>query len=255
MLPAGKRTIWDLAILVLGLNVWTSFLLLPVLHLERPGVGPAVVALVVLAPAALVLGTFLRHRVSLLAVYPGLLLLPALHTPQLVGVNVYTSWTFCLVGLSFLAYLFGTPLLLEIIDAPAEPREGGDLEAFQLTPKWRRRLRVYRWMALLAAVFPATLIFALYLHPGVGAQMVKYFPNRHAEAHTFFGVLLLGLWIGVFWAYLLAPLKAHTRGDPQLRYELQQLRKRSSHHRPRGIFYLAVAAALLLMAVLTLYHW
>ena len=37
-LPAS-RTIWGLAIVVLGLNIWISFLLLPVVHLEQPGIG------------------------------------------------------------------------------------------------------------------------------------------------------------------------------------------------------------------------
>jgi len=251
----GRLTIWDLAVLVLGINIWTSFLLLPVLHLERPGAGPLITALVVAAPCLLVLGTLLRHRLILLALYPGLLIVPSMHTPQLVGVNVYTPWTFCLVGLSFLAYFVGTPLMLGIIEAPPVPDDGKDLEAFQLTPKWSRRLRTYRWLAVLAGLFPAVLVFALYLHPLVGDEMVKHFPGRHAEARAFFGVLMLGLWVGLFSAYLLSPLKAHTRGDPQLRYELQLLRKASFTRRPRLGFYIYVGAALLLMAVLILYHW
>jgi hypothetical protein len=252
----GTRfTIWDLAIFVLGANIWISFLLLPVLHLERPGAGPFVTAFLVVAPLVLVFGLLLRQRLILLALYPGLLVVPSLHTPQLVGVNVYTTWTFCLVGLSFLAYYVGTPLMLGIIESPPVPDEGKDLEAFPLTPKWSRRLRIYRWLALLAGIFPAVLVFALYLHPQVGDEMVRYFPGRHAEAHAFFGVLMLGLWIGIFSAYLLSPLKAHTRGDPQLRYELQQLRKASFVRRPRLGFYISVAVALLLMGALILYHW
>jgi hypothetical protein len=248
-------TIWDLAILVLGLNIWISFLLLPVLHLDKPGPTLGVTSLVSIAPISLLLGVYYRHRAVLLAIYPVMLMIPALATPQLVGVNVYTPWTFCLVGLSFLAYLLGTPLLLGIIDAPAVPTAGRDLEKFPQTRKWRRRLRIYRWLAVLSVIFPAVLLFALYLHPDVEATLVNSYPGRHGEARTLYGILILGLWLGVFYAYFLGPLKAHSRGDPQIRYELQELRRQSLRRQPRPSFYIFVTLALALMLVLLLVHW
>lgn len=250
-----RRTIWDLAIVVLGLNIWVSFLLLPVLHLDRPGPGAALVTLVLAALVCLGIGAWQRQPVLLLGGYPLLLLLPVGTNPQLVGVNVYTPWTFVLVAVSFLAYLVGVPLLLRLSRAPSLPEEERPLEPTSQTPKWTRRLRIYRWLAALAGLFPAVLVGAMFLHPGVRADVGRSYPGRVTEASALFGVLILLLWLGLFNAYFLTPLKAHIHGDPQLRYELQRLRRDAFRRRVKGSFYFFVTAALVLMLLLVLAHW
>jgi hypothetical protein len=252
--PIQKRTIWDLAILVLGLNIWVSFLLLPVLHLERPPSSPVII-LLCLALLTLLLGTWARNGSFLLGAYPLIMLLGVLLAPSLTGENVYSPWSFVLVALSFLAYLLVSPLLLQLIDAPRPIEEGKHLEDLPLTSKWRRRLRMYRWLAGLAALFPAVLLFALFLHPGIEEETNRHFPGRINEARALFGVLLLVLWLGIFHSYFLAPLKQHIRGDPQIRFELQRLRRLALRRNPRGSFYLFVALALVLMLLLVLVHW
>jgi len=253
-LPAS-RTIWDLAIVVLGLNIWVSFLLLPVLHLDQPGIGPFEALLLVAGPISLGLGAWWRHPLLLLAVYPALLLSPVLAAPQLVGANVYTPWTFVLVAVSLLAYMLATPLLLALIQAPGAQHKSRDLDVFPYTPKWRRRTRVYRGLAILAALFPVVLVCTLFLHPGVRADLERHYPGRLSESWALFGLLLLLLWLGLFHTYFLRPLKSHVRGDPQTRYEVQRLRRDLFSRRVRPAFYLYVALALVLMAVLVLFTW
>ena len=257
-IPLRERTIWDLAILVLGLNIWTGFLLLPALHLEQRVVSLGIGGLLALGPLCLVLGTWLRHGILLLVVYPVALLAPAVAAPSLVGANIYSPWTFVMVAVSLLAYLLATPLLLGLLrsgSAAAEEEPYRDLEEFPYTAKWRRRIRLYRGLALLAGLFPAVLVFTLYLHPGVQADLARNFPGRLSEALALFGLLLLLLWLGLFNTYFLAPLKAHIRGDPQVRYEIQRLRREVFRRGVRGGFYVYVVAALLLMAILVLVHW
>lgn len=246
-----KRSLWDLAILALGLNIWLTFLLLPVTHLDRPASRTTLV-LVAAAPLVLLIGAALRSPALLLAAFPLALVIPAALSPQLVGVNIYTAWTFVLVAASFLAYLLGALYVLHSLGRPQVPPEGLDLGPATYTDHWRRRLRMYRWLAGLAAVFPAVLIYTLFLHPGVRADLRAHYPARAAEASTFFGVLGLALWLVIFFAELWAPLRAHTRGDPQLRRDLERLRRAARRGRPRPSFYIYVALALGLMAAVLL---
>ncbi len=247
---ASRRSVWDLAILVLGLNILVCFLVLPVLHLEWP--GPSKTTLLLIAPAPLVLfaGVALRHGLLLLALFPVLLVLPAVVNPQLVGVNIYTPWTFVLVAASFLAYLLGTAFLLQVLDAPPPPEVREELHRYTLEGHWRRRRRVYRMMAIVAGIFPAVLIGTLFLHPGVQADLRASYPNRASEAMTFFGVLCLGLWVVLFHTDFLVPLRAHVRGDTGLRRELELLRRRARRRRPGTGFYLAISIALGLLLAL-----
>lgn len=245
------RTIWDLALLVLGLNIWTSFLLLPALHMDRPGPNAASVTLTACAPVALIVGVWLRSRAVLLAAYPLLLLTAVLAAPQLVGPNVYSPWTFVLVAVSFLAYALGTALLLDLLREHATFDEIRELPGAS-SSKWQRRMRIYRGLAGLAALFPAVLIATLFLHPSVRADLAQNYPGRISETTALYGVLLLALWLGLFQAYFLAPLKAHLKGDPTLRYELQRLRHESSQRRVRSSFYVFVVLSLGLMLVLLL---
>jgi hypothetical protein len=252
MPPRRQRSIWDLAILVLGLNLWVGFQLLPLLHLERPGPTKTTWLLALAAPLVLAAGVALRHRAALLAGFPLLLVVPAAVNRQLVGVNVYTPAAFVVVQLSFLAYLGVTLRLLQLFETPPVPEDQRPLREAQLGTRWRRRIRIYRWLAALAALLPLAISGTLFLHPGVQADLRAAYPNRAAEANAFFGVLSLALWLGVFYADFLVPLRAHVRGDPGLRGQLEQTRRAALRRRPRASFYLFVALALGLMAALIL---
>ncbi len=245
-----KRNLWELAILVLGLNLWVTFLLVPLLHLDSPAVGAA--WLCALPLVTLAVGVVLRNRLVLLAAYPLLLAVPTLVAPKLVGVNVYSPLTFCLVAVSFVAYMVATVALLEVIHAPPEPAETKSLGQVRLDERWRRRVRIHRWLAVLAGVFPALFIFTAFLHPGVQQDLAAYYPRRGTSPQVFTGVLVLLLWLTVFYAYFLLPLKSHVRGDPYLRYELRKIRHDARTGKPRAGFYVYVGLALVFMVLLML---
>lgn len=243
-----RRNLWEIAIVVLGLNLWVTFLLVPLLHLDSPPETTVVLCLVPLL--ALAAGVFFRQRVVLLGGYPLLLAVPTLVSPKLVGVNVYSPLTFCLVSISFVAYSVATVALLQAIQAPPGEPDGKSLGKVRLDERWRRRVRIHRWMAVLAGLFPALLIFAVFLHPGIQQDLAAYYPRRGTAPQVFSGVLVLALWVVIFHAYFLTPLRSHIRGDPHLRYELRRLRSEARLGKPRPGFYVYVLMALVFMVLL-----
>jgi len=250
-LPASRST-WEVAIAALGLNLWVAFLLLPTLHLDPQYRGAGAWAVAILALGALAAGLTLRLRVLLVGLYPGALLLGPLVTPRLVGPGIYSRVTFVLMALSFAAYLLATLYLLGTIDAPPVPAEGRDLAPARLGERWRRRLRIHRWMAALALIFPAILLVAAFLHPDLQRDLQEYYPRRARAAQALVGVLAVALWGSIFYAYFLVPLRSHVRGDPLLRKELRRLRRGTAGRRPGTLFYIQVGAALALMLLLLL---
>ncbi|MCA9671084.1 MAG: hypothetical protein KC503_36050 [Myxococcales bacterium] len=244
-----RRTIWDAAILVLGLNVWTSLLLVPALHLERRP-GPVTIALMSLSLLTLLVGLVSRQRLLLLAAFPATLLLPVVATPTLVGVNVFSRWTFVLVSVGFIAYTIVSALLLEVLEAPAAPERRKRLPPGATGERWAKRWRIYIAMAFFSAAIPALLIFTLFLDRHVAADLARFYPERGPAAAVLFGVIAVGLWLGLFAAYFIAPLRAHVRGDPTTRSNLMRLRRESGGQRPRLRFYAWVGVALLLVSYL-----
>jgi hypothetical protein len=251
MAAAGtrKKTIWDLALLVLGLNVWVNFLLLPALHLGRHG---ALLPLTALPLLALLAGVALRRRSLLLGGFPLLLLLPVLAAPDLVGVNVYSPLTFGLVALSHVVYLVAALVLLGTLEAPEVPAVARPLSQTRRSGPWSRRLRFHRQLAALAGLFAITLIFVAFLHPGVQQDLRDFYPRREGSAGIMLGVVALALWLAVFYAYFAVPLRLHIRSDPPLRHQLQRLRSPGARGRPRPLFYAFVALALVGMGLLVL---
>jgi hypothetical protein len=246
--PQRRRSLWDGAILLLGLNLWVTFLLLPSLFLLQRGLPAATLGVLCLSPMVLILGVLRRSEALLLALFPVLLALGPITFPSLVGVNVYTPASFALVAASFIAYSIGTTLLLGTMTSPEPPNTARLLAPVVPDAKWRRRYRVYRVLTIMSGIFPLGLVFVLFFHPGVQEDLVRYFPRRHQSALSFFGVLLLLLWIVLFYAEFMTPLRAHVRGDPDLHSELAALRQRNPSGRPSFGFYAFIALALILMS-------
>ncbi len=245
------RSSWEVAIAALGVNLWVAFLLLPALHMERPGPGPLAWFMVALPLAGLAGGILLRRRGLLMGLYPALLLLATLAVPKLVSAGVYSPFTFTLMGASFMAYQLVTLYLTGLMDAPPVPTEGRDLAPVHLGSRWRRRLRIHRWMAALAVFFPAVLLATAFLHPGLQQDLQLNYPRRAGAARALVGVLTLALWASIFYAYFLVPLRAHVRGDPRVRRDVRRLRREAARGARPGLpFYMLVGAALGLMVLL-----
>lgn len=242
-----KWSIGDVTIGVLGLNLWITFLVLPTLHFVKHSPGAATVAGIIAGPVLLAVGLYLRHRLVLLFGLPLSLFIPALVNPRLVGVNVYSAWSFALVAASFLAYMLVTLAILRGHELPPVPEERRSIGEYVLSPRWRRRFRIYRWMAALSVIFPLVLIFGIFLDPQIQAMVRQSFPGRAQEAVAFFGIGGLALWLLLFHADFLTPLRSHVRGDPYLHSELRRLRRSAFRARPGLSFYLAVVVALALI--------
>lgn len=183
-----KWSIGDVTIGVLGLNLWITFLVLPTLHFLQHSPGVATVAGIIAGPLLLAAGLHLHHRHLLLFGLPLSLFVPALFNPKLVGVNVYSAWSFALVATSFLAYMLATLAILRGHELPPVPEERRSIGEYVLSPRWRRRFRIYRWMAALSVLFPAVLIFGIFLDPEIQTLVRQSFPGRAQEAVTFFGI-------------------------------------------------------------------
>jgi hypothetical protein len=249
MQPASKkhRTIWELALLVLGLNLWVSFLLMPVLHLAAPTIARSIWLLLPLSLGLLALGLARLSRTILLGAYPSCLIISTLFEPHLVGVNVYSPWGFLLVDLSFLAYLLAALLVLRLAQPWTPSQEAHPLPLKPTSEHWRRRFRMYVWFAGQAVLFPGVLVFVLFLHPGVQADLRRSYPGRSEEALVLFGVLAVALWLGIFRANFWIPLRAHLRGDSRFLYDLQQQRRKALNPRPRLTLYLYAGSLVVLV--------
>lgn len=252
-LPA-RRSLWEVGLAALGLNLWLTFLLLPALHLRRPVPPATIYALIALPLLALAVGLLLRRRLLLLLVFPLLCLVPPVAFPRLVGINVYSPLTFALVGASLLAYLVAAPLTLTSLSGPPQNGEQRALGARRLDGTWRRRVRIHRGLAAVAGLFPAVLLATVFLHDGLRRDLALYYPQRASAAQILLGTLALLLWLGIFYVYFHLPLQAHVRGDSALKRWLQRARG-SSRRRPSRLFYVFIGAALALMVLLALDRW
>ncbi len=246
-----KWGIWDLAILVLGLNLWATFDLIPALH--QPKALAASIWLLTAVPLVLLAGgSLLRNRALLLGAYPVSLLAPIVAAPRLVGVNVYSRWSFLLVSASFLVYTLGAALLLQSLATPAPAADRKQLHPAQPSGTVRQRRRIYLAMAVLTAAFPVALIATLYLDPAVQEAFRKHYPERATAAAVLFGALAMGLWLLLFHRYFYRTLRTHIRGDRDARADLVILRHDLRRPGPRPQFYLWVALALGMMVALYL---
>lgn len=246
------RGIADVVMLVLGLNLWATLLLVPLLHLRIDQVLlPALLA--GLPVILLFAGVLWRSRVLLQALFPISMLPPIGARPALVGVNALSNLTFVLVGVALISFTVGASFLLARVEAPEAPTAGRDLEdATAQLPSWRARWFIYRMLTTFTIVLPLVLLFALYLRPGAFSDLHRFYPERANAAAALFGVLTLGLWLALFHLYVAGPARHHIRGDGRLRANLEQLERATNRRSPRLRFYGAVAVALALMALLFL---
>jgi len=236
----------------LGLNVWTTLLLVPVLHSASTGAlhSRTPLWLVVLPVPLVVAGLYRLSRVLLLALFPISLgvLIAVFRGPT--GQGMFTVWTFGLAALSLLGYLVGSTIFLEVQARSDDAVRSRSLPLPPLSAKWSRRRRVYLTQAIFAAVIPLALIYTIDFHPGTARKLHSEYAGGAGEMQALFVVCALGLWLWLFATFFMTPLEQHRRGDSDVRRDLIRLDKRARQSRPRLSFYLVVAVALALMGLL-----
>jgi hypothetical protein len=243
--------IWaDAVAAALGLNVWVTLVLVPALFVGAFRT-PAEALLAALPLVPLGVGLARRSPVWQLLVYPAALLLPIAWAPRVVTGNVHGRWSFLVVSASLVAYLFSVSFFSSFHD-PAPPARTRSLSsaAKPVAPRWRRRFRLYHWLALLSALLPAAMLYAVNFSPENLATLRDRYSGRVGSMAALLNLGVLGLWMLLYaWAFV-GVLKRHRTGDLELAAELSALRKSARRGTPRPVFYLWVSLALGLMGAL-----
>lgn len=243
------RTFADATALALGLNLWATLDLLPMLVVGSAFTF-AQVALLLLPLALLGLGVWKRNETILLFGFPSALLLPIASSPAMATLQFYSPARFTLVGIGLVAFLFGASTLTSFYEPP-EPNHTRPLHSSTqpLPPRWRRRFRMYAFLAVTSVVFPLVLLYHINFDE-LGTQALnENYPGRAATFTTLLNVIAIGIWLLVFANYILAPIKQHRTGDKLLRQELATMRRRSAAGSPHLLSYLGGVMALVLMAL------
>lgn len=246
MLPSDAMWAGKLVVAALGVNVWASMVLIPGLYLGTLR-GPAV--LYALLPlVALAAGVGRRSPPILLLLVPALLVPALVRTPRLLSDAVYGPTTFALIAIGLTAYVFAAAALTgdDAPDPAERVRPLGGARA-PMPPRWRRRFRIYRGLAVLSIVTPLVLLVAANFAPRHLAFLGELYPGRVASMRTLLNLGVLALALGIHVTTYAGVLELHRTGDPTLGGELTALRGEVRRARPRPIFYLAVLVALGLM--------
>jgi hypothetical protein len=251
------RALADAVAAALGLNVWITLVLVPAIFTGALKSTPSRIG--ALVPLA-VLGIGLARRSIpwLLGFYPAALLAPIALAPRLVTGNVHGPWSFLLVSMSLVVYLFAVSWFSAFRDVPEPARvrpltawhrqqQGGPDEA--VPARWRRRFRVYRALAALSVVLPLCLLYAVNFDADHLVAMRDRYAGKEGAMLAFENVIVLGLWLGLYrWAFL-GVLGRHRSGDRELVAELAAL-ERPQAARPGMRFYAYVVVALVTMGAL-----
>ena len=245
--------------LALGVNLWVVAVALPMLLAAHAhalgGVSSAGLVLVSLLPlGALAAGRWLARGSAqawaLLVAFPVLVAAPQALAAAEVTARVVPGVAWLLAAVSLLAYLGGVVRA----HAQAERAEDGapapiarKLHQDPVPPRWKRRIRVYRGLAVVALGFPLVLVGAVGLWPSFAASLEASFGANAARAQAFAAVGVGLLWVVILRAYVLAPLHGHLQHDRDLLRTMERDRRHARRGRPRPAFYVAVAVALVTM--------
>ncbi|MBW2731929.1 MAG: hypothetical protein JRH20_06015 [Deltaproteobacteria bacterium] len=243
----------DVVLLVLGANLLSTFLLVPMLHYRGDELdGPLLASL--LPISLLVAGVLTANRGILLFLVPVSLLLPLSLLPQLAGAKALSPTGFLLLAVALLGFTFGSAWVASTSRGAPLPSKRRQLEASpSVSRKHRRRLRIYTLFLLTCVAFPLTLIYALYLRPDAAALVEARFPERGPAASLLFGVLVTVFWLSVFLRYVAAPLRDHIRGDQNQRQQLKALEGRLHQRKAPASLYLYLLLALVMLALFWLH--
>jgi hypothetical protein len=172
----------------------------------------------------------------------------------MVAVHVYGPIHFTIVALGLVAYLFGASFFTSFYEPPPPVAVRPLSSSLEPTPaRWRRRARIYRYLVAMSIIVPALLLYTINFEPSTRVFIRKMYPGRAASYTAVVNLGFLAFWLIIYSRYLLGILTVHRTGDRQILGLLAATRARLKRRKPRPIFYLAAAAALLLMAALVLW--
>jgi hypothetical protein len=245
-----RRKIPQLLAAALGVNLWATMVLVPALYLRASArSGVALWLLCALGPPLLAAGVARRSRWLLLFVFPAALVAAPAFEPALAGPSVYTPAALLPCVAALLLHFAGALLLLADAGAPPPPLTVRPVEQTATTARARRHLRVYRGGAIAAAALLLVMLAAVHGRPGAAADLARSFGPDVQAATTVMDLCVVGLWVGLFLVYFVAPLGLHLDGDKVTLAEnlaaAQRLRRR-----PGPALYVLMALTLGLLASL-----
>lgn len=245
--------------LALGINLWIVAVALPLglaAHARALGGanGAAVAALSLLPLVALAAGAWLQRGTAqawaLLVAFPVLVAVPQALAAAEVTTRVVPGAAWVLAAASLLAFL-GSVARAQVREeqagSSAPTATTRRLHQDPVPSRWRRRLRVYRGLAVLALAFPLVLVGGVGLSPSFASSLEASFGGNAARAQALVTVGVGLLWIVLLRAYFLAPLHGHLQHDRDLLRAMERDRRHARRGRPRPAFYFAVAVALVTM--------
>jgi hypothetical protein len=254
-MPAASAPAPRLWASVLGMNLWMVAVALPLVGLFGGGQGAAIppggiallAVLALLGPVALAVGVVRRSAGLLVGLYPLLVALPLVlvtaGASPLVSPPPLLALGASLVGFVVVA-------LRALDDAAPAPARTQRLAEMVSPPRWRRRARVYRALEVAAGLFPLVLIVAVDLAPGVRRGLEARFGGEARAVQAALTVVAALLSVAAFRVGLTAPLVAHLSAERALQRQVDADRRAARRGRPRALFFVWVAAALVAMAVM-----
>jgi len=246
------RAFADAVALALGANVWISIVILPASFVGALR-SAVLLALAALPLAVLLIGLGRRSERVLLGLFPAALLVPIAVRPDLASPHVYGPIRFTVVALGLVAYLLGVSFFTSFHEPPA-PVSVRPLSSSQapVPVRWRRRERIYWALVAASVVFPASLLWHVNFDESVQALIGQMYPGRVALMTALFDVGVIVAWLGLYLHVFLGALRPHRTGDRDLVTAIGLIQADARRGRPRGRFYVGVAAALASMALLLL---
>lgn len=248
--PARWRAFADAVALALGINVWISIVVLPGLF-AGAWRGSGDVLLASLPLAVLGVGLWRRAETVLLLLFPSALMIPVALSPEIVGSHVYGPIRFVIVAVGLVVYLFGVSFFSSFYEPPP-PKSVRPLASSQkpVPPRWQRRLRMYRALAILSVVFPAAMLYTVNFDSDNQAFLRQMYPGRVAQMTTVINLAVIAAWVLLYTHAFLGVLRPHRTGDRVLVTDLARIRASARRGKPRATFYVGVACALGFMLLL-----
>jgi hypothetical protein len=134
---------------------------------------------------------------------------------------------------------------------PAQPVSIRPLaSSAEISPRWRRRERVYWQLVALAVVLPAGGLYWVNFDPGIEQFLAQMYPDRVSAMLTLLNITVLLIWLGLYVHVFLGALRSHGTGDRDIITDVAIARAGAQRGRARIHFHIAVVGALSFMAIL-----